>query len=163
MGWMSLSLRKMVLTQRVSELEHRLTKLSQEEQTLANSSSYAERAIAVEKTQAYNTLNTDYTNKMNSMLSQFNTGQPVTDMSVLAQYNTDLQTAQLGYMYNKMNIDSIFTAKEEAMQDEINERQTQIDLEQEQLETQLEAARAEKEQLDKAISEDIKSSTISLV
>ncbi len=162
MGWITLSLRKLVLTQRVSELEHRLTKLSQEQQTLSNSSSYSERVIGVEKSEAYKNIIANYSNSINSISQNFQNG-PVTDIGITGQYYTDIQSAGLEYLYNKMNTDSIFTAKEQALQDEVNQKQTQLDLEQEQIETQLEAARAEKEKLDEAISQDIKSSTISLV
>ena len=74
-----------------------------------------------------------------------------------------MQQSQLDYMYNKMVIDSVFTQKEQALQDQVNNKQTYLELEQEQVETQLEAARAELEQLDEACSQDIQSSTISLV
>ena len=66
-------------------------------------------------------------------------------------------------MYNKMMIDSVFTAQEQALQDQVNDKQTYLELEQEQVETQLEAARAELEQMDEAVSQDIERSTISLV
>ena len=62
-----------------------------------------------------------------------------------------------------MMIDSVFTAQEQALQDQVNDKQTYLELEQEQVETQLEAARAELEQLDEAVSQDIERSTISLV
>lgn len=162
MGWITLSLRKLVITQRVSELEHRLTKLSQEQQTLSNSSSYSERAIGVEKSEAYKSIIANYSNSINSISQNFRNG-PVSDIGIAGQYYTDIQSAGLEYLYNKMNTDSIFTAKEQALQDEVNRKQTHLELEQEQIETQLEAARAEKEKLDEAISQDIKSSTISLV
>ena len=162
MGWITLSLRKLVLTQRVNELEHRLTKLSQEQQTLANSSSYAERIIGIDKSDQYRNLYSNYANSFNEIAQNYSNAS-ATDVGLAGQYMTDIQTKQLEYLYNKMNIDSIFTAKEQMIQDEVNQKQTNLALEQEQIETQLEAARAEKEQLDKAISEDIKASTISLV
>lgn len=162
MGWITLSLRKLVLTQRVNELEHRLTRLSQEHQSLSNSSSYSTRVMGVQKSEAYKELLTNYSNNINAVASNFQNGA-VTDIGMAAQYNTNIQQIQLDYMINKMNLDSIFTAKESALQDEVNEKENRLDLEQEQLETQLEAARAEKEALDQAISQDIKSSTISLV
>ncbi|MDO5436589.1 MAG: hypothetical protein Q4F80_00115 [bacterium] len=150
------------MTQRVSQLEHRLTKLSQEQQTLANSSAYTERAIGLEKTEAYKTLTTNYSQGLNDVASAFNQGSNA-GIQELAQYQVQLQQSQLDYMYNKMMIDSVFTAKEQALQDQVNQKQTYLELEQEQVETQLEAARAELEQLDEAVTQDIQSSTISLV
>ncbi len=163
MGWVTLSLRKMVMTQRVSQLEHRLVKLSQAQQTLANSSAYEERAIGLEKQEAYSSLTQEYSNSLQNVAGAFTNNGKSADMNALAQYTVELQQSQLDYMYNKMMIDSVFTAREQALQDEVNQKQTWIQLEQEQVETQLEAARAELETLDEAVSADIKQSTISLV
>lgn len=161
MGWVTLSLRKMVLTQRVSQLEQRLTELSQEQQTLANSSSYQERVIGLEKQEAYSSLTSDYSSSLSDIASAFSDG--TTDVSTLAEYQVQLQQSQLDYIYNKMMIDSVFTQEEQALQDQVNNKQTYLELEQEQVETQLESARAELDQMDEAISEDIDRSTISLV
>lgn len=161
MGWITLSLRKQVLTQRVSKLEHRLLKLSQEEQSLSNSSSYSERIIGLEKQEQYSSIMNDYSSNLTNIGTAYSAASG-NDISSLANYNVQLQESQLTYMYNKMLVDSIFTQKEQALQDEVNNKQTYLDLEKEQVETQLEAARAELEQLDEAISQDIKTSTISL-
>ena len=160
MGWLTLSLRKQVLTQRVSQLEHRLTKLSQEQQSLANGSSYTERAIGLEKQEAYSALIEDHAKRITTIGENFmGSSASVVD---LANYNVELQEAQLNYIYEQALLDSIFTQREQALQDEVNNKQTYVELEQEQVETQLEAARAELEQLDEAIGQDIKTSTISL-
>lgn len=161
MGWVTLSLRKMVMTQRVSQLEHRLTRLSQEQQSLANGSAYSERAIGIRKTEAYRNLELSYSQKTNQIASNFGNGN-TNQIADLAQYQVQIQQSQLDYMYNKMVIDSVFTQEEQMLQDQVNAKQNYLETEQEQVETQLEAARAELEQLDKATSEDIKSSTISL-
>ena len=162
MGWVTLSLRKMVLTQRVSQLENRLLHLSQEQQTLANSSAYTERAIGLEKQDAYSSLINNYSGNLKNISDFVSTGD-ASDPATLIQYQVQLQQSQLDYMYNKMVIDSVFTQKEQSLQDQVNNKQTYLELEQEQVETQLEAARAELEQLDEACSQDIQSSTISLV
>ena len=162
MGWVTLSLRKMVLTQRVSQLENRLLHLSQAQQTLANSSAYTERAIGLEKQEAYTSLMNNYSGSLNN-ISDFVSSRNASDPASLIQYQVQMQQSQLDYMYNKMVIDSVFTQKEQALQDQVNNKQTYVELEQEQVETQLEAARAELEQLDEACSQDIQSSTISLV
>ena len=162
MGWVTLSLRKMVLNQRVSALENRLLHLSQEEQSLANSSAYTERAIGLEKQEAYSSLMNNYSGNLNNISSFVSSGN-ASDPATLIQYQAELQQQQPDYMYNKMVIDSVFTQKEQSLQDQVNVKQTYLELEQEQVETQLEAARSELEQLDEACSQDIKSSTISLV
>ncbi len=161
MGWVTLSLRKMVMTQKVSALEHRLTKLSQEQQSLANSSAYEERIIGINKEEAYNSLMNDYSDNISNIAQGFNNGDA--DVQDLYEYQVQLQQSNLDYIYNKMMIDSIFTQEEKILQDKVNQKQTYLSLEQEQMETQLEAARAELQQLDQAVSQDIKQSTISLV
>ena len=40
------------------------------------------------------------------------------DTKTNGQYTVELQQSQLDYMYNKMMIDSVFTAREQALQDD---------------------------------------------
>lgn len=160
MGWAALSLRKMTLKQRINDLEQRLTTISQELQTMYDSSSYAEQAIGVEKSQALSSIMQTYSDNSSTISSQY---QGSSDTASLSEYNTALQQEQLSYQYNQMILNSMFTAKEQAMQDTINQSETQLELEQEQIETQLEAARAEYQNLDDAVSSDIQDGAISLV
>ena len=161
MGWITLSLRKMVLTQRISDLEHRLTKLSQEKQTMANSSGYSQRALAMQKNMAYTNLANQHSANMQSIFSQY--GGYVSDTSVASQIQNNIYNEEIGYMMSKMNLDSYYESIQSAQDDAINVKEQNIDLEIEQLEVQLQAARAEAEKIDEAVSSDIKSSTISLV
>ena len=160
MGWAALSLRKMTLKQRINNLEQRLVNISQELQSMYDSSSYAQQALGVEKSQALMNLQNTYSNNTATLGGQYSGTTNTTD---LAAYQTGLQQEQLSLMYNQMIQNSLFTAKEQAMQETINQQETQLQLEQEQVETQLEAARAEYESLDEAVSQDIQSVAISLV
>lgn len=159
MGWAALSLRKMTLKQRINNLEQRLVNISQELQSMYDSSSYSQQALGVEKSQALANLQTTYSNNSATLASTYSGGTSTADLS---EYNTALQQEQLSYMYNQMIQNSLFSAKEQAMQDSINQAETQLQLEQEQVETQLEAARAEYESLDSAVSSDIQSGAINL-
>ena len=152
MGWAALSLRKMTLKQRIN--------ISQELQSMYDSSSYAQQALGVEKTNALSNLQQIYSNNTSSIAGAY---QGSTDTDSLNQYNQALQQEQLSLMYNQMIQNSLFTAKESAMQDSINQAETQLQLEQEQIETQLEAARAEYDSLDQACSQDIQSGAIKLI
>lgn len=160
MGWAALSLRKMTLKQRINNLEQRLVNISQELQSMYDSSSYAQQALGVEKTNALASLQQTYSNNTSTLAGTY---QGATDTNALNQYNQALQQEQLSLMYNQMIQNSLFTAKETAMQDSINQAETQLQLEQEQVETQLEAARAEYESLDQACSQDIQSGAIKLI
>lgn len=123
-------------------------------------SSYAQQALGVEKTNALSNLQQIYSNNTSSIAGAY---QGSTDTNSLNQYNQALQQEQLSLMYNQMIQNSLFTAKESAMQDSINQAETQLQLEQEQIETQLEAARAEYDSLDQACSQDIQSGAIKLI
>lgn len=161
MGWVTLSLRKMALKQRISNLEYRLIQLSQEQQSLANSSSYAQRQMSMVQNQNSAQLSADRLNLIKNARAGFD-GDNYTYNDQL-----DLQTAldeiNLNYEFEKMNMESIFQAQQDSMLQQINTQQQQIELEQEQIETQLAAARAEEEQLSEAVSQDIKNGAIKLV
>lgn len=159
MGWAALSLRKMALKQRINSLEQRLINISQELQTMYDASSYAQRALGVEKSNAQANLQETYSNNSATLASQYGNGS---DTSSLKEYNQALQQQQLGLMYSQMIQNSMFSAKEQAMQESINAQESQLEAEQEQLETQLEAARAEYQNLDSAVSQDIKDGAIKL-
>ncbi len=160
MGWAGLSLRKMILKQRINNLEQRLVNISQEIQTQYDSSSYAQQALGVEKNQALANLQTTFSNNSSVLADSYGNA---TDASALAEYNNQIQQQQLSLMYNQMLQNSIFSSKEQSMQDTINAAESQLELEQEQVETQLEAARAEYDSLDQAVSQDVKNGAISLV
>lgn len=160
MGWVTLSLRKMALKQRVSNLEYRLVQISQQQQTLANQSSYAQRYMGIMQNQSMMQLNVDRQNYLKDARNNFsNNGSDY-------QSQLDLQSAlddiNLNYQFEQMNMESVFQAQEDSMLKEINSQQQQLELEQEQIQTQLQAAQAELESLDSAITSDIKSSAIKL-
>ena len=157
MGWAALSLRKMTLKQRINSLEQRLVNISQQEMSMYDSSSYAQQAIGVQKTQALSHFQQIFEDNSNAIKQQYAGATSTQDLN---SYNTAIQTEQLSLQYSQMIQNSLFQAKESAMQNSINQSETQIALEKEQVETQLEAARAEYESLDQACSSDIKSGAI---
>lgn len=160
MGWAALSLRKMTLKQRINNLEQRLVTVSQELQSMYDSASYAQRAAGVEQSQQLANLQSTYSNNMSTITGQYQGSSKQED---LAEYNTKIQEEQLAYQYNQMILNSMTTAKSQALQDTVNQAETQLELEQEQIETQLEAARAEYQSLDQACSQDIKDGAIKLI
>src|SRR5699024_10725438 len=108
--------------QRINNLEQRLVNISQELQSMYDSSSYAQQALGVEKTNALSNLQQIYSNNTSSIAGAY---QGSTDTDSLNQYNQALQQEQLSLMYNQMIQNSLFTAKESAMQDSINQAETQ--------------------------------------
>ena len=60
MGWVTISLRKMALKQRTTNLQYRLLQISQERQSLANQSQYTQRYLNAMKNQQYSGITTSY-------------------------------------------------------------------------------------------------------
>lgn len=160
MGWVTLSLRKMALKQRVSNLEYRLVQISQQQQTLANSSSYAQRYVGMMQNQSMMQLNVDRLNYLKQARESF--AQDGSSYESQLNLQSTLDNINLGYQFTQMNMESVFQAQEDSMLQEINAQQQQLELEQEQIQTQLAAAQAELESLDSAISNDIKNGAIKL-
>ncbi len=161
MGWVTLSLRKMALKQRVSNLEYRLVQISQQQQTLANQSSYAQRYMGAMQNQSMMQLNVDRLNYLKDARNNFSSGD-VSDYQSQLDLQTALDEINLNYQFEQMNMESVFQAQEDSMLKEVNAQQQQLELEQEQIQTQLAAAQAELESLDSAITNDIKNNAIKL-
>lgn len=160
MGWVTLSLRKMALKQRVSNLEYRLVQISQQQQTLANQSSYAQRYAGMMQNQSMMQLNVDRLNYLKQARESFS--ESGSDYQSQLNLQTTLDEINLNYQFEQMNMESVFQAQEDSMLQEINAQQQQLELEQEQIQTQLQAAQAELESLDSAITSDIKNGAIKL-
>ena len=160
MGWVTLSLRKMTLKQRISNLEYRLIQISQEQQTLANQSSYAQRYLGMMQNQSLSQLNVD---KLNYLKQARSFSGNSSDYQSQLNLQSALDEINLNYSFEKMNMESVFQAQQDSMLQEINAKQQQLELEQEQIQTQLAAARAEEEQMSQAMDQDIKNGAIKLV
>ena len=160
MGWVRLSLRKMTLKQRISNLEYRLIQISQEQQTLANQSSYAQRYLGMMQNQSLSQLNVD---KLNYLKQARSSSGNSSDYQSQLNLQSALDEINLNYSFEKMNMESVFQAQQDSMLQEINAKQQQLELEQEQIQTQLAAARAEEEQMSQAMDQDIKNGAIKLV
>lgn len=160
MGWVTLSLRKMALKQRVSNLEYRLVQISQQQQTLANQSSYAQRYAGMMQNQSMMQLNVDRLNYLKQARESFS--ENGSDYQSQLNLQTTLNEIDLNYQFEQMNMESVFQAQEDSMLQEINAQQQRLELEQEQIQTQLAAAQAELESLDSAITSDIKNGAIKL-
>lgn len=157
MGWAALSCRKMALKQRINALEQRLVNISQEEQSMYDAASYSQSVLNFQKTQSMNSIYSQYSNSM----SQGTVGENASTQDLM-DYNLKMQEAQMNQQFSMMNANSLFSAKEQGMQEAINNAETALETEKEQLETQLEAARAEYKSLDEAISNDIQDGAIKL-
>ncbi len=157
MGWVTLSLRKMALKQRVSMLQYRLVTISQQKQTAANQSQYQQRAFNIEKNQGIRGIDQSYYSTVQG-LNQDNAETSTTDTAAWNTYQNSLDAASMNQAMQRSVFDSEYEAKESILMDEINRKEQQLDAEQIQIETQIKAAEAELKSLDEAIDESIDSS-----
>lgn len=162
MAWVTISLRKMVLKQRISMLEARSIELSQQQQSLANNGAYAQQFLNAMKDKSYGELQVRHQQKVQGLSGQAANIDP-NDFAQQQQYTNNLNDLNLGQTYSRMQLDSIFEGYESGMRDEADRKARALEAEQVQIETQLKAARAEEENLSKAMDQDIKSGAIQLV
>jgi len=155
MSWVTLSLRKMTLKQRSSNLEFRLTQLSQQKQTIANQAAYAQRTINSQKNL--------YTSIYNMVGMASLQGAIAASQGDQANMMFGMYQHQQGMMMGSMIMNSVFDSYKNAMDEQIRQMAAQIDEEITQVEAQLKAAKAEEESISKAMDDDIKKSAIQLV
>ncbi len=153
MTWATISARKMVLKNRINTLETELIRISQRLQDAYDDAAYDQRK---------NQLNYDY--ELAGLTDEYQAGmdglegQDLQGQAFQGAYNTVV----MQYMDDKRQLDAGFAAQNQMVQDKADAKTKALEAEQEQIETQLEAARAEYESLDKACSEDIKNGAINL-
>ena len=160
MGWVTISLRKMALKQRVSNLQYRLIQISQERQSVANQSQYTQRFLNAMKNQQYADISDNYMSAV--QLAQNGAANLDPTSGQWSNYQTSLDQLALVQSRQQMAADSIFQGLEDSLMGDVNRRDQQLEAEQTQIETQLQAAQAELESLDQAMDDSIKSSAIKL-
>lgn len=160
MGWVTMSLRKMALKQRINNYQYRLIQISQENQTLANQSQYTQRYLNAMKNQQYGTITSNYTDAVKNLQQTASNLDPTS--KDWTAYQNALDQASLAQSRQQMSADSIFQGYEDALMADVQRRQDQLDAEQEQIETQLQAAQAEYKSMDEAMQQSIEDSAIKL-
>ncbi len=160
MGWVTISLRKMALKQRVSNLQYRLLQISQERQSIANQSQYAQRYINAIKNEQYGSIQGAYFDNVQRLQNESADLDPTS--KEWTAYQTALDRFSLVQSRQQMAADSIFQGYEDSLMNDVNRRDQQLEAEQTQVETQLQAAQAELESLDQAMDDSIKNSAIKL-
>ena len=160
MGWVTISLRKMALKQRVSNLQYRLLQISQERQSVANQSQYTQRYLNAMKNQQYSGISDSYMAAVQAAQNGAANLDPTS--SDWSNYQTSLDQLALVQSRQQMAADSVFQSLEDSLMGDVNRRDQQLEAEQTQIETQLQAAQAELESLDQGMDDSIKSSAIKL-
>ncbi len=168
MGYAIFTARKLMLRNRINQINFRMMQLSQQQQTLAEQASRWERAMANTRT-VFSQIGNIFQMGMNAMIqgqmqqlynNNVNGGGGTQDYSI---FNTILSTGGLNFMatpmgaYMNMMSQSLDMANQNQLQ-RVKDMENQIELQMKSLETQLKAAQAEMESVEKAEDNEIKSS-----
>ena len=174
MGYAIFTARKLMLTNRINQLNFRIMQLSQQQQTLANNAANLERSMASMKnlfsnignifqmgmTMQQNTIMAALTQKMQGTNGDFSNpdiqagikGLLGTYLSGGANFFSTPQGMSLQLINQSME-----TVNQTKMQ-QIKDMETQIELQRKSLETQLAAAQEELKSVEKAEDNEIKNS-----
>lgn len=153
MTWASISLRKMELKNRINRFESELIQVSQRLQTISNKASYNENINSSYYTYNLSVVNADYQNAI-TMASQ------ATDSTL---QTSAMYQAQLTYSNQKAVLEAMKQAWSDAKKSETDAEAQTLEAQQEQLQTQIKAARAEYDSLGDAMDNDINKGAIKLV
>ncbi len=154
MTWATVSLRKMELKNRINQLESEDLKISQRIQSLARQSSRDEQALQLQNNYQKTLLQQDYQDSMDAISNDGKASDADKQQAIASaqqQYNDRLSIFEQTLENRSNSIKELVDAQTQA-----------LEAQQEQVETQLKAARAEYESIGKAMDTDIKSSTITL-
>lgn len=160
MGWVTISLRKMALKQRVQMLQYRDLQISQERQSIANQSQYTQRYLNAMKNQEYGAIQQSYMDNVQNLQQQSTNFDPTSKEWTV--YQNTLDQYALVQSRQQMALDSVFQGYEDSLMGDVNRRDQQLEAEQVQVETQLQAAQAELKNLDEAMQSSIEDSAIKL-
>ena len=154
MAWVTTSLRNMQLKTRISNIQLRLMQLSQREQTLINNAQYAQRAMSAKHDLVTNIYNMGAAANMNMAIQSAGGSQE----ALMANITNANQAQMMGSMINE----SIYNTYKSAMDQQIKQVAATIQLEKDQLESQLKSAQAEQASISQSMDQEIKNSAIKL-
>ena len=167
MGYAIFTARKLMLTNRINQLNFRIMQLSQQQMTLSNNAAKLERALANQKN-VFQTIGNIYQTSLTMQQqaytsSLFNAAQKdgTVNASTMQQFATlglngmfNFATTPLGMMMGMMQQQQEMVNQTKLEQ--IKDMENQIELERKSLETQLKAAQAEMQEVEKAEENQIK-------
>ena len=169
MGYAIFTARKLMLTNRINQLNFRLMQLSQQQMTLSNNAAKLERALANQKN-VFQTIGNIYQTSLTMQqqaysTSLFNAAQKngTVDATMMQQFATlglngmfNFATTPLGMMMGMMQQQQ--EAANQSRLQQIKDIENEIELQKKSIETQLKAAQAELQEVEKAEENNIKNS-----
>ena len=174
MGYAIFTARKLMLTNRINQLNFRLMQLSQQQMTLSNNAAKLQRALANQKN-VFQTIGNIYQSGLTMQQQAYQQGlmaalkQSSGDTSnpifvqAMQQYSTlglngqfNFATTNLGLVLGMMQQQQ--EAVNESQLQQVKDIENEIELQKKSIETQLKAAQAELQEVEKSEENNIKNS-----
>ena len=158
MTWATISTRQMVLKNRINTLESQLIDISQQLQTAYDDSAYNQQINQMDYSEKLEQIQNAYQDRLDAL-----SGNDTSTTEGSELYTKQTNEAAKLYLTAKKMLDQQLNTVNTMEQHKTDAKTKALEAQQEQIETQLEASRAEYDQLDKACSNDIGKGAIKLV
>ncbi|MBR2386483.1 hypothetical protein IKA92_04220 [bacterium] len=152
MAWVTFSIRKLTLKSRVNQLNARVMQISQQLQTQQRQGAYKLEMLQTNKNAVLENLDTQYNQQIQNLSNQAQNAKDKDKTNINNQI-TELQQAQSA---EKEYWTSLFERQEKQLTEENQRKEAALEMQQEQIQTQAEAAKAEYDSVKEACSQHIK-------
>ena len=153
MAWVTFSIRKLTLKSRVNQLNYRMMQISQQLQAQQRQGAYKVEMLQTNKNAVLENLDSQYNAQIQNLSNQAQNAKKDKDKTNINNQITELQQAQSA---EKQYWTSLFERQEKQLTEENQRKETALEMQQEQIQTQAEAAKAEYDSVKEACSSHIK-------
>lgn len=153
MAWVTFSIRKLTLKSRVNQLNYRMMQISQQLQAQQRQGAYKVEMLQTNKNAVLENLDSQYNAQIQNLSNQAQNAKKDKDKTNINNQITELQQAQSA---EKEYWTSLFERQEKQLTEENQRKETALEMQQEQIQTQAEAAKAEYDSVKEACSSHIK-------
>lgn len=160
MGWVTYSIRKKALKARRQSLNYRLMQIQSELQSFQSMRAYKADMLATNKQEIMNNIDNKYNSIITSLSRQATNSS--NNEKTQAQINQQITEYQQQQKTEQQYYESLFTRLEQQQTREAQRKEQYLEMQQEDINTQLEAAKAEYDQYKEAISNSIDEGKIEL-
>lgn len=153
MAWVTFSIRKLTLKSRVNQLNYRMMQISQQLQAQQRQGAYKVEMLQTNKNAVLENLDSQYNAQIQNLSNQAQNAKKDKDKTNINNQITELQQAQSA---EKQYWTSLFERQEKQLTEENQRKEAALEMQQEQIQTQAEAAKAEYDSVKEACSSHIK-------
>ncbi len=153
MTWVTFSIRKLTLKSRVNQLNYRMMQISQQLQAQQRQGAYKVEMLQTNKNAVLENLDSQYNAQIQNLSNQAQNAKKDKDKTNINNQITELQQAQSA---EKEYWTSLFERQEKQLTEENQRKEAALEMQQEQIQTQAEAAKAEYDSVKEACSSHIK-------